>query len=96
MPSSPEMMASGQSHQNLNFSTFGPLKGKRSSYAPASGSSGMMLIPPPAASLEATGRLREGYRSNSLDSILVADLDAKQVQSTEQIQVRKLQKYTNF
>ena len=73
--------------QNLNFSTFGPLKGKRSSYAPASGSSGMMLIPPPAASLEAAGRLNERYRSNSLDSILVADLDAKTVQSTEHIQV---------
>ena len=47
----------------------------------------MMLIPPPAASLEAAGRLNERYRSNSLDSILVADLDAKTVQSTEHIQV---------
>ena len=82
-------MHGGLHHHNLNFSTFGPLKGKRSSYAPASGSSGMMLIPPPAASLEATGRLRERNRSNSLDSILVADLDAKQMQSTEHVQVRK-------
>ena len=80
-------MHGGLHHHNLNFSTFGPLKGKRSSYAPASGSSGMMLIPPPAASLEATGRLRERNRSNSLDSILVADLDAKQMQSTEHVQV---------
>ena len=46
-------------HPNLNFSTFGPLKGKRSSYAPASGSSGVMLIPPPAASLESSGRLND-------------------------------------
>ena len=46
-------------HGNLNFSTFGPLKGKRSSYAPASGSSGVMLIPPPAASLESNGRLND-------------------------------------
>lgn len=55
-----EMMASpGGHHPNLNFSTFGPLKGKRSSYAPASGSSGVMLIPPPASSLETSGRLND-------------------------------------
>ena len=56
-----EMMASGHlgPHPNLNFSTFGPLKGKRSSYAPASGSSGVMLIPPPASSLESSGRLND-------------------------------------
>ena len=58
-----EMMASGPGghglHPNLNFSTFGPLKGKRSSYAPASGSSGVMLIPPPASSLESSGRLND-------------------------------------
>ena len=59
-----EMMGSapgghGGHHPNLNFSTFGPLKGKRSSYAPASGSSGVMLIPPPASSLESSGRLND-------------------------------------
>jgi hypothetical protein len=71
---------------NYNFSTFGPLKGKRSSYAPASGSSGVMLIPPPAASLESSSRFQDRYRSNSLDSILVADLDKQMQSTTEHIQ----------
>ena len=89
VPTSELMAAAAASNdlsrgQNLNFSTFGPLKTKRSSYAPASGSSGVMLIPPPAASLESSTAAR--LRSNSLDSILVADLDAKQVHSTEHIQ----------
>ena len=61
VPASEMMAASAGGHPNLNFSTFGPLKGKRSSYAPASGSSGVMLIPPPATSLESTGRLNDRY-----------------------------------
>lgn len=58
VPPSEMMSASGGHPPNLNFSTFGPLKGKRSSYAPASGSSGVMLIPPPAGSLE-SGKLND-------------------------------------
>ena len=61
VPASVQAQAAAEMNNppNLNFSTFGPLKGKRSSYAPASGSSGVMLIPPPAASLESTGRLND-------------------------------------